>query len=95
MFAGKSQLKREAIHFHYPKFAWHQQNRLGGAIRQGDYKLIERYDDGSVELYNLGDHLSEKNDLAAKMPDRARAMQQALHTWRKENDAWMPVPREP
>ena len=50
-------LRRQAIYFHYPNYAFHGNNRLGGAIRAGDYKLIEHYDDGSAELYNLADDI--------------------------------------
>ena len=47
----------------------------------GDYKLIERYEDGRVHLYNLRDDLGELSDLAAAMPDRAAAMRSRLHAW--------------
>ena len=84
-------LERDAIYFHYPNYAWHKSNRLGSAIRVGDYKLIERFDDGSVELFNLRDDLSEKQDLARKMPDKAATMRQKLVTWRKTVSAAMPT----
>ncbi|MDA1017063.1 MAG: sulfatase, partial [Planctomycetota bacterium] len=83
-------LKRQAIYFHYPNYAFHQGNRLGSAIRQGDYKLIERFDDDSVELYNLQDDIGEAKNLAAKLPDQAAAMRAKLIAWRKSTDAAMP-----
>ena len=83
-------LKRKAIYFHYPNYAWHGDNRLGGVIRQGDYKLIERYDDGSVELFNLADDLSEKRDLSASMPEKARHLKRKLDAWLAESGAMMP-----
>ena len=83
--------KRDALYFHYPNYAWHSQNRLGGAIRAGNYKLIEHYLDGSVELYNLADDLGEKNNLAAKMPKLAAELKQRLDIWLKESGAEMPV----
>ena len=46
-------LERKAIYFHYPNYAFHGENRLAGAIREGDYKLINFYDDDSVELYDV------------------------------------------
>ena len=79
------------LFFHYPNYAFHGANRLGSAIREGPWKLIERFDDGSVELYNLADDLSEKTDLAGKMPERAAAMKAKLHAWRKETQASMPT----
>ena len=44
----------------------------------GDWKLIERYEDGRVHLFNLADDLSEKHDLAKDQPDRAAAMRRYL-----------------
>ena len=91
VFKGEKTLKRKAIYFHYPNYAWHKSNRLGGAIRQGDYKLIERFDDGSVELYNLKHDLSEKKDLAKEKPELADRMVRELQSWRKRIDAKMPI----
>lgn len=91
LLAQSGTLKRDSICFHYPNYAWHSQNKLGGAIRAGDFKLIERYQDGSVELYNLADDIGEKNDLAAKMPQKAQQLKQRLDAWLKETGAEMPV----
>ena len=84
------ELARDAIYFHYPNYAFHGDNRLGGAIRQGDFKLIERFDDGSLELYNLKDDIGETKNLTAALPDRAAKMQAQLQTWREETKAAMP-----
>jgi len=88
-------LKRKAIYFHYPNYAFHGANRLGAAIRQGDYKLMKFYLDDSVELYNLVDDLGEKNDLAKKMPQKAAQLKQNLDEWLKETGAKMPKRIEP
>ena len=79
------------LFFHHPDYAFHGANRLSSAIREGPWKLIERFDEGSVELYNLTDDLSEKTDLAKKMPERAAAMKAKLQAWRKETKASMPT----
>jgi len=84
-------LKRDAIYFHYPNYAWHGNNRLGGAVRQGDYKLIENYADRSLELYNLADDISEKNNLATKMPERTAVLAKKLRHWLQETKAQMPT----
>ncbi len=94
VFMQTGELKRDALYFHYPNFAWHKDNRMGGAIRAGDWKLIERYDDGSLELFNLAEDLSEKKDLAAEHPDKAKALQKKLAAWRKETGALMPRAKE-
>lgn len=83
--------ERDALYFHFPHYAWHRSNRLGGAIRVGSYKLIERYDDGSAELYDLDTDLGESRDLAADEPEVAAALLARLQAWREDVDAAMPV----
>jgi len=82
-------LKRNAIYWHYPHY---HHSRPAGAIRQEDWKLIEFYEDGRLELYNLKRDISEKNNLATKLPERADEMQQKLAAWRKSVGAKMPTP---
>ena len=86
-------IERDAIYFHYPNYAWHRSNRLGGAIRAGRYKLIERFDDGSLELFDLDRDLSERENLAESMPQKAAELQQKLAAWRKAVGAQMPRAR--
>ncbi len=93
LLRNKGELHRDAIYFHYPNYAWHRSNRLGGAIRAGRYKLIEHFDDGSVELYDLQEDLSEQNDLAAEMPAKAAELQRRLAEWRAAAGASMPHSR--
>ncbi len=90
--AGK--LKRDAIYFHYPNYAWHGQNRLGGAIRENEYMLIENFDDNSVELFDLAKDLSQTKNLAKEMPERAARMTRRLQQWRLETGAAMPTLRK-
>lgn len=55
------------------------------AVRQGDWKLIWRsLIPTSVELYNLAEDPSEKNNLAAAHPDKVTAMQERLNSLGKE-----------
>ena len=80
-------LDREAIYFHYPNYAFHKKNRLASAIRQGDHKLIRRYDDGSIELYNLNEDIGETENLAERFPDLAERMEGKLQGWLHEVEA--------
>ena len=91
LLKGRGRQNREAIYWHYPHYG-NQGGSPGGAVRMGDYKLIEFYEDGSVELYNLKDDIGEKNDLAARMPDKVKRLRAMLHKWRAEVDAKMPSP---
>jgi hypothetical protein len=45
-----------------------------------------------VELYNLKEDLGEKNDLASKMPEKAKELRLMLERWRKEANVQMPKP---
>ncbi len=94
LLRGTGGLARKALYFHFPNYAWHKKNRLGGAIREGDYKLIERYEDGSVELYNVAKDVGETEDLATREPGRAEEMKRKLRVWLKETDAQMPARKE-
>jgi arylsulfatase A len=88
------QLQRDALFWHYPHHQHYQQGGAMpyGAIREGDFKLIEFYDDGRLELYNLRDDIGEQQNLAGQMPEKARHLQQRLAAWRKEVGAQMPTP---
>lgn len=84
---------RETLFWHYPHYhgsTW----APGGAMREGDWKLIEFFDEGAVELYNLKADLSERENLATAEPERLKSMQARLAAWRAETGAHMPVPGE-
>ena len=79
------------LYWHYPHY------HAGGdgpysAIRSGNYRLIEFHEDNSIRLYDLKNDLGEQNDLATKMPQKAAALRDELHRWRKSVDAQMPTP---
>ena len=93
LLQGKEKLKNRAVYWHYPNFAFHRDNRLGSAIREGDHKLIHFYDTDSVELYNLKNDISEKNDLSGKMPQLASRLKNKLKVWLKDSGAVMPTKR--
>ncbi|GAG25580.1 unnamed protein product, partial [marine sediment metagenome] len=95
LLKGRGKLNRKAIYWHYPHYHG-SGNRPSGAVRAGDYKLIEWYEDNSVELYNLRNDMGEKHDLAKEMPQKAAELQSMLRKWRKQMKAKMPAsgPRE-
>ena len=93
LLQGKEKLKNRAVHWHYPNFAFHRDNRLGSAIREGDHKLIHFYDTDSVELYNLKNDIGEKNDLSGKMPQLASRLKNKLKVWLQDSGAVMPTKR--
>lgn len=76
-------LQREAIYFHYPHYAWHRNNNMGSVIRQGQYKLIHKFENNAYELYNLDADISESKNLISELPRRFQDMKKKLHTWKK------------
>ena len=91
LLAGQDDLPRDTLFWHFPHYHG-SGNRPTGAIRAGDFKLIEWFEDDRVELYNLHDDLGETKNLAAEMPEKADELRTALHAWRQAVDARMPTP---
>lgn len=83
-------ISRNAIYWHFP----HYSGGLGGgpsaAVRSGNYKLIEFFEDNHVELYDLAHDISEQNDLSEVMPELVVKLREQLHDWYKEVNALMP-----
>ncbi len=87
-------IERDALYWHYPHYS-NQGGIPSGAIRMGNWKLIERYEDGRLHLYNLKDDIGELNDLADKEPERVATMKSKLHAWYKDVDAKFLRPKDP
>lgn len=85
-------LDREALYWHYPHYH-HLGYKPGGAVRMGDFKLIEWYEESlwaqarQISLYNLKDDMGETTDLSMDYPDLAVTLRRMLHQWRKETNA--------
>ncbi len=80
LLRGKSLPRPRPLFWHYPHYS-NQGGFPGGAVRDGDYKLIERFEDGRVHLYHLNDDQGEQHDLAAAMPDKVNDLRARLHRW--------------
>jgi arylsulfatase A-like enzyme len=94
LLTGRGQFKRDALYWHYPHYSNQSMNagdldQPGAAIRQGDYKLIEFYQDSHVELYDLKNDLREQHDLARQRPRQAAELRQKLASWREAVGAQM------
>ena len=76
-------IERDAIFWHYPHYS-NQGGFPGGAVRSGDWKLVERYEDGRVHLYDLRNDPGERRDLAERHPERVAALRDRLHAWYKD-----------
>lgn len=86
-------LERKSLFWHYPHYS-NQGGFPGGAIRQGKWKLVERYEDGQRHLYDLESDVGERNDLASENAEVVRRMTADLHAWYKQVDAKFLQPTE-
>jgi hypothetical protein len=88
---GENTPRGKPLFWHYPHYS-NQGGAPHGAIRDGDWKLIEWYEDGALELYNIPQDIGEKNDLANALPDKVKDLHSRLVAWRKDVGAMMPTP---
>ena len=91
LFEQKPGFDRDAIFFHYPNYAFHKKNRLGSALRAGDFKLITYYDNGEFELYRLSSDIGEEVNLSQQHPEIVRQLKDKLDAWLRQTDARLPV----
>jgi arylsulfatase A len=82
----KKTMERDAIYWHYPHYA-NQGSKPGGAVREGDYKLIEFYETGRRELFNVATDQGEGRNLAAEKPELVARLAEKLAAWKKDADA--------
>ena len=92
LLKGQNRLDREAIYWHFPHYSNHGMQSPGGAIRCGDYKLLEYFENNTVQLFNLREDLGEHNDLATAEPEVAARLKSMLHRWRAKVGAQMMEP---
>ena len=100
LLGGETSLDREALFWHFPAYLEAYDRNRGpwrttpaGAVRAGRWKLVEFFEDGRTELYDLASDPGESVDLSAAQPGVRADLHARLLRWREETDA--PVPREP
>lgn len=104
LLRGDGQLSDRALFWHFPAYLQSYSRKDGqrdplfrsrpcGVIRDGDWKLIEYFEDGAIELFNLRDDIGETENLTVARPGRAEALLVKLRRWRDQTAA--PVPTEP
>ncbi len=96
---GQDAATRGPLFWHFPGYlgANNDQWRTTpcGSIRDGDWKLIEYFEDGRLELYNLANDIGETKNLAEAEPERAKKMHGAMVAWRESVGAKMPTKNDP
>jgi arylsulfatase A-like enzyme len=96
---GQAALGREALYWHFPgylgagKGSW--RTTPAGSIRAGDWKLLEFFEDGRLELYNLREDVGEKRNRAAEMPAKVQELHAKLAAWRQSVGARLPQLHKP
>ncbi len=78
-----------AVFWHYPVY---HHDVPAGAVRKGDWKLIENFVTGEVELYNLKSDISEANNLSDLFPEKRNELEGILKNWQKNVKAEFPIP---
>jgi arylsulfatase A-like enzyme len=91
MLLGKGKSRVRPLYWHYPHY------HPGGAtpysaMRDGDCRLIQFFEDGRLELYDLGADPQEKRNLATEQPEKARELLAKLEAWRASVGAQLPTP---
>ena len=85
-------MDRGPIYWHFPHYSNHGMQSPGGAIRDGDYKLLEYFENGTVQLFNLAQDIGEHKDLAKIEVEKTKDLTRKLHRWRKQVGAQMMKP---
>lgn len=79
-------------------FIWFPHLVAGVSVRQGDWKLIRRFEErpqdysGLIELFNLKEDLGETTNLAAQHPEKVRELNELIDRFVKETNAHYPQP---
>ncbi len=79
------------LFWHFPNYT-NQGGRPAGAVRRGAWKLIEHFEDGRTELFDLAHDPGETKDVAADNAEKAATLAAELRRWRERIGAQMPEP---
>ena len=94
LLKGDRGFRRGPIYWHYPHYNAHTPIETCtpyGAVREGAFKLLEFYEDGRIELYDLREDIGETSDLSEAMPGKAGELMARLRAWRDSVQAQMPT----
>lgn len=89
ILGDQKELGRDAIYWHFPHYSNHGLQSPGAAIRSGKYKLLEYFENGTVQLFDLSEDLGEQYDLSKIHPEIVKHLQEKLQTWRDDVGAKM------
>jgi len=90
LLKGEKKIDQSTIYWHYPHYHGAGATPVS-SIRQGDWKLLQFYNDNHIELYNLRTDIEERRDLKDTYPDIAAKLLQKLNQWRSSENAKVPT----
>ena len=90
LLEGKPFIGHDAIYWHFPHYSNHGNQSPGGAVRVGQYKLLEYFENGTVQLFDLDNDLGEQRDISKENPETTQKLLKMLQDWRQQTDAKMP-----
>ncbi|MCA9319084.1 MAG: sulfatase [Planctomycetes bacterium] len=92
-------IEARTLFWHFPAYLEAGRGRFrttpAAALRQGRWKLIEYFEDGRLELFDLDHDLGETQDLAAEQPERVKTLHEEMRRWRKDIKAPVPTEKNP
>ncbi|MEM7368609.1 MAG: sulfatase [Bacteroidota bacterium] len=86
------EMERGPIYWHFPHYSNHGMHCPGGGIRDGDYKLLDYFENGTIQLFNLKEDIGEQNDLSKIEVEKAQELKAKLDQWRIDVGAQMMKP---
>lgn len=96
---ARATLARDAIYQHFPGYLGAGDNTWRttpvGIVQAGEWKLLEYFEDGRLELYNLKNDIGEEKNLATAMPEKTQELLAKMKAWRAAVNAPMPTPNTP
>lgn len=104
VLTGTGTLKERPLFWHFPIYLETYlkegdptqdplfRTRPGSAVRLGDWKLIQYFENNDFELYNLKEDIAENNNLTKLNPEKLNELRNLLENWRNETNA--PIPKE-
>ena len=81
LLRGKKKIPDRALYWHFPHYSELGLQSPCAAIRFGDYKLIEYFENNTVQLFNLKKDLGELSDLSKSNPKKVKELRDMLHNW--------------
>jgi arylsulfatase A len=91
LLTNSGALRVRPLYWHYPHYS-NQGGRPGGAIREGNWKLVEFYENGRRELFDVVADPREGKNLSADQPEVVERLGKQLAAWREEVGAQAMTP---